>query len=83
MTTSVDQVNFQKSIGEQWAVTATSGSTDALSFHGSRGAAAKVASAVPAYCVRKLDVEVIETVDTVVATATHAQTDADFWSYPE
>lgn len=88
MATTVEQVQAQVAISEQWAVTAAADSTDALSWHGSHGAAAKVASAVPTYCVRKLGITVVEDppatfTDTITASETYAQTDAAFWSYGE
>ena len=83
MATTVAQVQAQVAISEQWAVTAAIDSTDALSWHGSWGAAAKVAAAQPGYCVRKLGITVVETVDTITASESYAQSDANFWSFGE
>lgn len=88
MTTTVAQVQAQVAISEQWAVTAAIDSTDALSWHGSWGAAAKVAAAKPGYCVRKLGITVVEDppetfTDTITASESYAQSAANFWSFGE
>jgi hypothetical protein len=91
--TTVAQVKFQESVGMNWAVVdpQSEGPFDVVSFHGSWGNAAKVASSIPRFVVAKLSTEMVlsdpddeesELVEVVSVVEDYTQDQAQFWSYP-